>query len=173
MLDRQLVERLGAARVSYCLIGRLALAEHGVALREGDARVDLLTVDPDVLRPLFWADGRQPEVELREAGDDTVGRLRWASSPPHELLVGRGHAMVFAVDTAHPNDHLGCRVATPLGLLLVALQRAGIGARTDIEALSRAQEARLGAPWRPPVEDHLASMAPSAAAAWNQIVRKR
>jgi hypothetical protein len=173
MVDREVMQRLGAARVSYCLIGCLALAEHGVALRESDARVELLTVDTDVLRPLFWDEGRRPEADLGEAGADSVGRLRWAGSPAQELLVGRGHAMVFALDTAHPNDHVGCRVATPLGLLLVALQREGIGARVAIDALIRAQGARLGAPWPPPLEGHLASMAPSATAAWNQIVRNR
>jgi|SRR5262245_26267902 len=173
MVDPELVERLGAARVSYCLIGPLALAEHGVPLRDGDARVELLTVDTDVLRPLFWDEGRRPEVVPGSAEGDSVARLRWPGSPARELLVGRGHATIFAVDTAHPNDRLGCRVATPLGLLLVALEHRGLDARAEIDALIRAQDARLGAPWRPPVEDHLTAMAPSATAAWNQILRSR
>ena len=173
MVDRELMERLRAARVSYCLIGPLALAEHGVPLREGDARVELLTVDTDVLRPLFWPEGRCPAVDRSGPEDDLVARLRWAASPLQELLLGRGHAMIFAVDTAQPNAHVGCRIATSLGLLLVALQQNGFTARAEIDAVIRAQEARLGAPWRPPVEEHLASMAPSATAAWNQILRSR
>src|SRR5262249_19719832 len=171
MVDHELAARLEGARVSFCLIGARALAAHGVPFRDDDAKVELLTVDTDVLRPLFWPDGLRPEVHLGDAGDHQVGLLRWSGTPAHQLRVGRGHAMVFAVNTAHPNDDLGCRVATPLGLLLVALQTRGIDARADIEALVRAQEARLGVPWRPPVEDHLASMAPSAAAAWHQIAR--
>jgi len=171
MIDRELAARLDGARVSFCLIGARALAVHGVPLRDGDRMVELLTVDTDVLRPLFWPDGLRPEVHLGDAGDHHVGLLRWSGTPAHQLRVGRGHAMVFAVNTAHPNDDLGCRVATPLGLLLLALQTRGIDARADIEALVRAQAARLGVPWRPAVEEHLASMAPSAAAAWHQIAR--
>src|SRR5262245_34244918 len=111
MVDRELAARLDGARVSFCLMGARALAAHGVPLREGDAKVELLTVDTDVMRPLFWPDGLRPEVRLGGASDHHVGLLRWPRAPAHELLVGRGHAMIFAVDTAHPNDELGCRVA--------------------------------------------------------------
>ena len=51
-----------------------------------------------------------------------IGRVRWARVPDHELIVGSAHAMVFAVDNARPASHedSACRVATPLGLILLA-----------------------------------------------------
>jgi hypothetical protein len=167
MVDRQLIARLDAARVSFCLIGDCALAVHGCAPRSGD--VELLTVDDTVLRPLFWEGHQKPVVDLGDPADHVIGRLRWDATPAHELLVGRSHAMVFACNTARPHDELGCRVATPRGLVLVLLDLGGAGSRADIVELIRAQEARLDRPWRPPVQGHLEHLPPAARASWHHV----
>jgi hypothetical protein len=167
MVDRRLLARLDAARVSFCLIGDRALVVHGCAPRDGG--VELLTVDDSVLRPLWWEGGPRPVVSLGAADDHVLGRLRFEGTPPHELVVGRRHAHVFAVDTARLHLPLGCRVATPLGLVLLALDGGGPGSRADIIELIRAQEAALGRPWRPVLRDHLAHLAPAARGSWHHV----
>jgi hypothetical protein len=167
MVDRQLLARLDATRVSFCLVGDHALVVYGGAPRHAD--VELLTVDPDVLRPLFWEGHPAPVTELGDPLDHVAARLRWEGSPPHVLLVGLGHALVFAANTARFHDGLGVRVATPLGLVLTLLDLGGPGSRVDILELIRTQEARLGRPWRPPVQQHLAHMSRAARASWHQV----
>ena len=167
MVDRQLIARLDAARVSHCLVGGHALVVHGSASHPGD--VELLTVDPDVLRPLFWQGYPAPVESLGEPHDPVAARLRWEGAAPHALIVGRGHAMVFAVDTARFDEALGLRVATPLGRMLVLLDVGGPASRVDVIQLIRAQEMRLDRPWRPPVQGHLEYMSPLARASWHQV----
>ena len=167
MLDRRLIARLDAARVRFCLIGDHALVAHGCAPRHGD--VELLTVDDTVLRPLFWEGHPKPTVSLDDAAGPAVGRLRWDGTPPHELVMGRDHAMVFACNTARLHEDLGCRVATPLGLVLVLLVLGGPRSRADIIELIRAQEARFDRPWRPAVEEHRGLLSPTARESWHQV----
>jgi hypothetical protein len=167
MVDRRLIARLTAARVSFCLIGDRACAVHGCAPRGGD--VDLLTLDESVLRPLFWQDAPRPRIDLG-AGDRWLGRLDWDFTPAHHLFVGRDHAAIFAADTAKLDEDLGCRVATPLGLLLLALEEAGAHGASDVLELVRAREARLGQPWRPAVERHLSQMPSLASESWHHAV---
>jgi hypothetical protein len=167
MVDRRLIARLDAARVSFCLIGDRAMVVHGCVPRDGD--VELLTVDDAVLRPLLWEGGPTPAVSLGDAADHVLGRLRFEGTPAHELIVGRGHAHVFAVDTARPHAEIGCRVATPLALVLLALDRGGPGSRAEIIELIRAQEQRLDRPWRPAVRDHLAHLPPAARTSWHHV----
>jgi hypothetical protein len=168
MVDRRLIARLDAARVSFCLIGDCALVVHGCAPRSGD--VQLLTVDDTVLRPLFWESHPKPVMDLGDPDAHLMGRLRWDGTPAHELLVGRGHAMVFACNTARPHEDLRCRVATPLGLVLVLLDLGGAGSRAEIIELIHAREALLDRPWRPPVQEHLEHLSAAARASWRHVV---
>jgi hypothetical protein len=167
MVDRRLIARLDAAHVSFCLIGDRAREVHGCPPRGGD--VELLTFDESVLRPLFWRDSPRPRIDLG-AGDRWMGRLHWDFTPVHRLFVGSDHAAIFAAATAKPNEALGCRVATPLGLLLLALEEAGSRSTADVLELVRAQEAWLGQPWRPAVDRHLGSMPSLASESWHHAV---
>ena len=169
MIDRELLARLDAARVRFCLIGDRALAAHGCAPRNGG--VELLTVDEAALRPLFWADAQEPRVTLGQPGDAVLGRVRWAGIPGHELVVGSRDAMVFAVDTARQHDAIGCRVATPLGLVLLALTRGGPGSRADAVELIRAEEARRDGRWHPKVEEHLRFLPEAGRQSWQLVLR--
>jgi hypothetical protein len=165
MVDRRLIARLDAARVSFCLVGERARAHHDAGHRDGD--VELLVVDDAVLRPLFWDGAPTPRVRLGGPGDPDLGALRWELEPPHQLRVGRNHAAVFTVDTARHAPELGCRVATPLGLVLLALEH-GPRSRAEVVQLVRAQEARIDRPWRPDVAPHLRQMSAAARATWHQ-----
>jgi hypothetical protein len=169
MVDRELVARLDAARVSFCLIGDRALVLHGCAPHNGG--VELLAVDEAVLRPLFWLDTQEPHVTLGQPGGTVLGRVRWGRIPDHELVVGSAHAMVFAVDTSRYHDDLGCRVATPLGLVLLALDRGGPGSRADVVELIRAEEAKRDGRWRPKVEEHLRFLPEAGRQSWQLVLR--
>ena len=168
MVDRRLIARLDAAHVRFCLIGDRARAVRGCAPHGGD--VELLTLDESVLRPLFWENTPRPRVVLGGAGDPWIGRLHWEFTPAHRLLVGSDHAATFAADTAKPDEALGCRVATSLGLLLLALEEAGSRSTADVLELVRAQEAWLGQPWRPAVDRHLGRMPSLASESWHHAV---
>ena len=168
MVDGRLIARLDDARVSFCLIGDRARAVHGCAPRSTD--VELLTLDETVLRPLFWDGAPRPRIELGGPDGPWMGRLLWDGTPLHRLIVGQDHAMIFAADTAKPNGELGCRVATPLGLVLLALEDGGPRSVIDVLELVRAQEAELGQPWRPAVEQHLAQMSSLATESWRRVM---
>ncbi len=169
MVDRELVTRLDAGRVKFCLIGESALVAHGCGPRDGD--VELLAVDQAVLRPLFWAEADRAKVTIGQPDDAVEGRVRWARVPDHVLLVGSVHPMVFAVDTARPLDGVPCPVATPLALVLLALSRGGPGSRADVVELIRAQERRRNGRWRPRVEQHLRFLPEAAGHSWQQVLR--
>jgi hypothetical protein len=141
---------------------------HGCTPRSTD--VELLTLDESVLRPLFWDGAPPPRSELGGPDGPWMGRLLWDGTPLHRLIVGRDHAMIFAADTAKANEELGCRVATPLGLALLALEEGSARSVSDVLELVRAQEARLGHPWRPAVEQHLAQMPSLAGETWRRAV---
>ena len=164
MVDRRLIARLDAARVSFCLVGDRAREVYGCPPRGGD--VELLTVDESVLRALLWQDAPRPRIDLGD-GDPWMGRLHWDFTPAHHLLVGRDHAAIFAVDTAKPNDDLGCRVATPLCLLLLALEEDGSPApRLGWRAPRRRGSTALAAA----VDRHLGRMPPLASESWHHAV---
>ena len=169
MVDREVAACLDAARVSFCLIGNRALVAHGYASHDGG--VELLTVDGAVLRQLFWPDGLGAQVSLGEPNDPVIGRVCWARVPDHELIVGSTHAMVFAVDNARPLAGIGCRVATPLGLILLALDRGGPGSRADVVELIRAEAVERGGQWHPRIGEHLPLLPEEGRQSWQLVLR--
>lgn len=170
MLDRALLEHLEQQRVPYCVIGGVALAAHGHARYTAD--VDLLTMDRRVLDAAFWI-GAPLEVEIRvaDAEDPLAGLVRWPASPPHDLLVGRGHAMSVAVETAVRNGTLHAPVATALGIVLLKLEAGGPQDLNDILALAEAAVVLDRLDWPAAVEQHLARLSQPARAAWRRVVR--
>jgi hypothetical protein len=169
VLDRALADHLERHRVRYCLIGGVALAVHGYARYTAD--VDLLTMDTRVLRDTLWNDAaRTVEIRVAAADDPLGGLVRWPSAPPHDLLVGRGHAMQFAVDSARGEQTLGAPVATPLALVLLKLEAGGPQDRNDILALADAQLTLGTLDWRGAIDAHLPRMSEHARAAWTKLV---
>lgn len=166
MVDRALVAHLDASGVRFCVIGGVALAVHGFARYTAD--VDLLTMNAAVLAPEFWPANASAEIRRVEGDDPLAGLVRWPAEPPHDLLVGRGHAMRFAVDSATPNAGVDALVATPLALVLLKLE-AGPQDRNDILALVQAQEALGGAAWLAAVPQHLAHVSAEARSCWARV----
>lgn len=169
MLDRGLLAHLDGAGLHYCVIGGIALAAHGYARYTAD--VDLLTMDRRVLGADFWSGtGREVEIRVGDADDPLGGVVRWPSTPPHDLLVGRGHAMQLAVDTAVRDEILAAPVATALALVLLKLEAGAPHDRNDIVALAEAQKALGTYAWRDAVTPHLAHLTAAARTAWERVV---
>lgn len=168
MLDRPLVARLEQRGVRFCVIGGLALAAHGYARYTAD--VDLLTMDRRVLDASFWGDATGGvEIRTADADDPLGGVVRWPSTPPHDLLLGRGYAMQLAVDTALRDDVLDAPVATALALVLLKLEAGGPHDRNDIVALAEAQRALGTYDWRGAVAAHLPRLSAAARATWDRV----
>lgn len=168
MLDVALLAYLERAEVRYCVIGGVALAVHGYARYTSD--VDLLTMDRRVLDETFWKSAEHAvEVRVGDVDDPLGGVVRWPSTPPHDLLLGRGHAMQYALDTALRDDVLDAPVATALALVLLKLEAGGPHDRNDIVALAAAQQALGTYDWRDAIAAHLPHLSPSARAAWERV----
>lgn len=170
MLDRSLLDHLDRHGVRYCVIGGVALAAHGYARYTAD--VDLLTMDARVLDRAHWADASHaPEIRTGDADDPLAGLVRWPSNPPHDLLVGRGHAMSVAVETAVREPWLAAPVASAVGLVLLKLEAGAPHDLNDVLALAGATAALGRDDWHDAVEGHLSRLSEHARAAWQRVVR--
>lgn len=167
MIDRELVRHLSSHHVRFCVIGGVALAVHGVARYTAD--VDLVTMDRVVLDAGFWHGTPAGEIRRGDADDPIGGLVRWPGPPPHDLLVGRGHAAQLAVDTAVPSDPLGCSVATPLALTLLKLEAGGPQDCWDVVSLIQAHRALGCAAWVDEVAAHLPRLSAEARASWARV----
>lgn len=169
MLDRSLLVHLERAGVRYCVIGGIALAAHGHARYTAD--VDLLTMDRRVLDEAFWKSAKRAvDIRVGDADDPLGGVVRWPSTTPHDLLLGRGYAMQLAVDTALRDDVLDAPVATALALVLLKLEAGGPYDRNDIVALAEAQRTLGTYDWRDEIAAHLPHLSASARAAWERVL---
>ncbi|MEW6267779.1 MAG: hypothetical protein AB1689_00610, partial [Thermodesulfobacteriota bacterium] len=162
-----LLAHLERSAVRYCVVGGVALAAHGHARYTAD--VDLLTMDTRVLRRDFWPEALVDEIRVADADDPLGGLVRCATSPPHDLMVGRGYAMQLAVDTAERHAELDAPVATPLALLLLKLEAGGPQDLHDVLALVAAQRALGEDAWLADVPRHLPRLSDAARACWPRV----
>jgi hypothetical protein len=167
VVDASVVALLDRLGVRFSLIGGVALGAHGFARYTAD--VDLLTMDGRVLAEEFWTGSTLPEIHRGDPDDPLAGLVRWDLDPTHDLLVGRGHAMQLAVDSAAADATLGCRVATPLALVLLKLEAGGPQDRNDILSLVDAQRTLGSAAWLSEVASHLGRLSAPARAAWERV----
>lgn len=139
MIHKGLCDHLADKGVPFVLIGAVALAAHGVARYTAD--VDLLTLDPSVLRPSFWTgfDGPAPELRVGDAEDPLAGVARIPLVPQHDLIVGKSAGARLAL--AHPESRSGlpCPVAVPLALLALKAEAGAPQDAHDARALLEAQ----------------------------------
>jgi hypothetical protein len=143
MIHEGLCAHLTNQGVPFVLIGAVALATHGVARYTAD--VDLLALDPSVLKPAFWEDfeGPAPELRLGDIEDPLAGVARFALVPQHDLFVGKSAGARLAL--AHPESRPGlpCPVAGPLAPLAPKAEAGAPQDAHDARALLEAQ-AMLG-----------------------------
>ncbi len=166
IVDPALTALLQSSGVEWCLIGAAALAAHGYARNTDD--IDLLTLDARVLTTRFW--GSAPVTVRRGDYDDPLlGSVVWPAKPPHDVVVGKGHAAREALSTAPLNQRLGCRVATPLALVLLKLEAGGAPDLYDIVSLVERHRAVDGAAWFAEVATHLPRLTADARDAWTRL----
>src|SRR5438477_3906415 len=166
IVDPELARRLDAARVDWCLIGAAAVGAHGFSRASDD--IDLLTLDIRVLDKKFWGDAR---ITIRKgAWDDPLeGSVVWPAAIQHDVVVGRGHAAREALATAVRLERLGCRVATPLAIVLLKLEAGGAQDLYDIIGLMDRRKEIDGAPWIAQIPGHLPKLSADARDAWARM----
>ncbi len=168
LISPELSLRLSERQVPYALIGAVALARHGVSRYSVD--VDLLTMRTEVLAAHFWEGFvDMPELRRGDAEDPLEGVVRWGGSRPVDLIVGRGPAMAFAVQSAAADGQVGMPVATALGLVLLKLEAGGAQDRFDIVSLVWAQRALNGAAWLAELPARESLLSPAAQSVLKQL----
>jgi hypothetical protein len=168
LIDPKLLSHLDQRKVPCCLIGAAALAVHGFARQSLD--VDLLTMAEEVLDPKFWAGAVPPSEVRRGDPDDPLGGVvRFAGSPPLDLIVGRGHAARHAVESATQMTGAPYKVATPLALVLLKLEAGSLQDRADIVSLVAVQRQLGRAGWLEGIATHLPKLSQEAVAHWKAL----
>lgn len=158
--------------IPYAVIGAVALAVHGAPRYSAD--IDLMVADTKVLDRKFWSNAPIFPTELRRGDwdDPLAGLLVFPITPgamPVEVVVGKGYAVRFALETAHENAQLGCPVVTPLGLALLKLEAGGTRDIHDLLALDEAQQALTGWSLTHAVEPHIDKLSQDAQSAWVRL----
>ena len=156
----------------YAVIGAVALAVHGAPRYSAD--IDLMVADTKVLDQKFWSNAPIFPTELRRGDwdDPLAGLVVFPSAPgaiPVEVVVGKGYAVRFALETAYENAQLGCPVVTPLGLALLKLEAGGTRDIHDLLALAEAQQALTGWSLTHAVEPHAIKLSQDAQRAWVRL----
>ena len=170
MLDRDLIAWLESKSVRFCAIGAFAMAAHGWARYSAD--IDLLTLETRALDADFWPAGRNPEIRTGDVDDPLAGLVRLSGVLPHDLIVGRGPVMRFAVDTASRVGAVGCSVASPVALVLLKLEAGGAQDLYDIAAFVAALRMLDGAPWLADVDTELDRLGAPARLRWETMRRQ-
>ena len=137
MIEPRVLHALVDAQVRVCLIGAQALAFRGVARYSVD--VDLLTFDHTVLRKDFWPTDLTVEQRWGDHADPLDGVVRVRVTPPIDIVVGKGAAMKFALDSAEAVTGAPIPVASRMGLILLKLEAGGPKDLADIATLVAAE----------------------------------
>jgi hypothetical protein len=127
-----------------------------------------------VLDQKFWTPALIFPAELRrgEWDDPLVGLVVFPTKPgaiPVEIVVGKGYAARFALETAQENLALGCPVVTPLGLALLKLEAGGTRDIHDLLALREAQQALTGWSLTNAIEPHVTRLSRDAQTALRRL----
>ena len=135
-----------------------------------------MTLTTDVLHSTFWEGAEVQPSELRRGDwdDPIAGLVLFPTSEeeiPVELVVGKGYAAKFAIESAVMNSQLGCPVVTPLGLALLKLEAGGTRDLNDIIALQEAQRTLTGWDLVAAVSPHIPKLSTDARASWDRVQR--
>lgn len=153
--DRRVFDQLERAGVPFCLIGGVAVSCHAPARYTRD--VDVLVMDSRVLQPSFWSGAGLERLEIRQGdGDDPLaGLVRIEDGVRHDVVLGKGYAAQFALDTRISLPGLLCPVASALGLILLKLEAGSPRDAFDIIAILDSARLSEGRDLLPEVEAKL------------------
>jgi hypothetical protein len=169
-VDLALQRRLEEAKVDFCLIGAAALAAHGYSRSTAD--VDLLVLDPVVLKPEFWG---EVKVKLRKGNleDPLVGSVFVPGPVPHD--VGKTYAARLALQTSRQSELLGVKVAQVTALALMKLEAGSAKDIYDVIALIERRRQLGDTAWIDELPQHLPRLSPEGRDAYErmQLVLKR
>jgi hypothetical protein len=171
-VDPALRRRLEQAKVDFCLIGAAAFAAHGYSRSTAD--IDLLVLDPVVLKKAFWGN---IAVKLRIGNfeDPLIGSVFVPGPIPHDVVVGKTYAARMALQTAQHNDLLGLRLAQILPLVLMKLEAGGAKDIYDVIAIMERRRQLGDATWIDELPQHLPKLTAEGRDAYErmQLVLKR
>lgn len=169
LIHQGLVDHLDREGIAFCLIGGLALAAWGVGRFTAD--VDLLSVDPRVLDHTCWVRGGFPGATIRigDHEDPLGGVVRLDCDPPHDVILGKGHAARTALERRVEGAGLPCPVADPLGLILLKLEAGAPQDAYDVLSLLAAGRALGILALETEVEGHLPLLSPEARQVWSRL----
>lgn len=168
LLEPLLLDWLLAKSTHFCLVGSAALAVYGY-VRETDD-VDLMTMESSVLRSSYWAGYPSPPRITLPDDDDPLGGVVWLNTNPAcQIIVGRGSAMRFAVESAVNMPGIPCPVVSQVGLVLLKLEAGGPIDRSDIQGLVDAQKSLANDAWLAGVDEQLEKMSAAAQQTWAQL----
>lgn len=141
----EVLRLLESEGIAHALIGAAALAVRGVSRSTAD--VDLLCLDPKILRREGWSHLATPGRTLRiiegDAEDPLAGSARIAEgSDIVDVVVGRHAWEREIIETAEPLSlgELTVPVVRPSGLVLLKLYAGGAKDAWDIRALLDASD---------------------------------
>jgi predicted nucleotidyltransferase len=171
-LLRDVVDVLRHEGTPHALIGAAAMAVHGVSRSTAD--VDLLSVDPAVLRSEFWtpieARGNRVRVLRGDFDDPLAGTVRLTDGAETvDVVVGR-HAWqreVLAAAIVSAVGDVQVPVARAADLILLKLHAGGPKDAWDVRSLLEAS--RDPAALRAEVERGLPAVGAEASRLWTRL----
>lgn len=142
-LLRDVVEVLRREGTPHALIGAAAMAAHGVSRSTSD--VDLLIMDPTVLRSELWAPFEAHNFQVRilrgDPDDPLAGTVRLTDGAQTvDVIVGRHPWQRDILDAASPSPvgDVHVPVARAAGLILLKLHAGGPKDAWDVRSLLEA-----------------------------------
>jgi hypothetical protein len=172
----EVLRLLERERVAHALIGAAALSVRGVSRSTAD--VDLLSVDPRVLRPEIWSELETPartiQVLVGDSEDPLAGTVRIREG--HDIvdvIVGRHLWEREIIEAADPLSvgEVTVPVVRAAGLVLLKLHAGGPRDAWDIHALLDATEDRSGL--EAEVERLVSPLPASARRLWSRLRDER
>ena len=154
------------------VIGAYALSAHGIARATQD--IDLLMVEPQVLRPDFWSDlNPDVEIEIRhgESDDPLGGVVRLVQGDEEvEVIVGKQAWMRPMLDRRISLQVRGetLSVVDAADLVLLKLFAAGPQDKVDTQLLLEGHGDKL----RREVERRLADLPAEMRTVWTEVSRQ-
>ncbi len=141
MLLPRVVEVLSNEHISFVVIGASAMAAHGVSRSTID--IDLMTLDPRVLKVAMWSDlisqGFDIEIRHGDADDPLRGVVRFESpgQRPVDLIVSHGGWQARVIESPETAifEGLELPVVGKVDLILLKLYAGGPQDLWDISQL--------------------------------------